>query len=386
MTLPRQSSWLLLAGILAGFLGASWQGRLASGYSKPDGFRRFHQRISPDALYYPPYAMLEALALARWHPGQTLVIIGGNSIFNGVGQPVDDLWSVQLQELLGARYVVVNLAFRGAYPAQGAALVAESLLLRGYPVIYVANTNPPAATGRAVGGASGYLYWQALYQHRLSGYAPRETEIRNWLQTLPPKEREQQAEERLGSWLEAWTRHQSLWHHIGYRHVFTVWNFVVAQDPWGARDHLPDNEPQARPLGERFKNLLPEEMAIVRGYSANMAVQDAHQQWHLEGGNRQRLVDDIEKTIIPSLRPHTLIILNKNCPYYLNLLTASERARDTAVYADSAQIWRDHGIACAVSGEDYESIDYIDRAHLSSDGGRKVARLVAQQIRQLHQP
>src|SRR5437762_3533324 len=101
MTTTRLSSWCLLGGILTGFLGSVWQGHEASAYSKPDHFKRFHQRISIDSSFYPPYAMMETLALARWQPGQTLVIIGGNSILNGVGQPEAELWSSRLQYLLG---------------------------------------------------------------------------------------------------------------------------------------------------------------------------------------------------------------------------------------------------------------------------------------------
>lgn len=386
MTTTRLSSWLLLGGILTGFFGAAWQGHRASTYSKPDGFIRFHQRISPDAIFYPPYAMLESLALAHWQPGKSLVILGGNSIFNGVGQPKEDVWSLRLQEQLGDSYVVVNLAFRAAYPTQGAALVAESLLSRGYPVIYVANTNPAASTGRAPGGASGYFYWQALHQGRLSAFPARDESIRQWLVSLPPAERQQQAEESRGAWLEAWFRQQSLWHHIGYRHVFTVWNFILARDFWVPHDRLPDTEPHAQPLADRFQNYFTEEMAITRGFFQTLVVPGPGGSWQLEAGNRQRLIADIETSIVPSLRPHTLILLNKNAPYYLDRLKPEERAQDNSVYAACAQVFRDHGIACAVAGENFESLDYIDRAHLSADGGRKLARLVAQKIKELPQP
>lgn len=386
MNTARLSSWLLLGGILTGFLGAAWQGRLAGAYSKPDNFRRFHQRISPDTIYFPPYAMLETLALARWQPGKTLVLIGGNSILNGVGQPAEEVWSGRLQELLGESYVVVNLAFRAAYPTQGAALVAESLLLRGYPVIYVANTNPPASTGRAPGGASGYFYWQALSQGRLSAFPARDESIRHWLESLPPLEQQQQAEERLGARLEALFRHQSLWHHVGYRHFFTVWNFVLASDSFVPRCRLADNEPPAPPLSQRFRNFLPEEMAIVRSFSESLVTTDPAGSWRLEEGNRQRLDTDIATSIPPLLRPRTLILLSKNAPYYLDRLSPAERARDAFVYGACAQIWRDHGIACEIAGDGFTPEDYVDRAHLSPSGGRKLAELVAPMISRFKQP
>jgi len=386
MTTTRLSSGLLLAGILMGFLGATWAGHLAAGYSKPSNFRRFHQRISPDTLYYPPYAMLENLALARWQPGRTLVIIGGNSVLNGVGQPADDVWSLRLQEQLGDAYVVVNLALRGAAPTQGAALVAEALLARGLPVVFVANTQPYDGSGQAAGGPYGYLYWQARSLGRLTAFAARDASISQWLEARPAKERTQQAEERLGARLEPWFRPQSLWHHIGYRHLFTVWNFVLGRDSFSPRVRLPDNEPDTPPVENRFQNYLTEEMAIVRGSAAALLVQGQDGHWQLEEGHRQRLAAGIEAAFVPSLRPHTLMLLSQNASYYRERLSPAERERDAQAYAACAQLWREHGIACEIAGAGFVPADYIDRAHLSPDGGLKLAFLLAEKIRQMNHP
>lgn len=384
MNPTRLSSWLLLGGIVTGFLGATWEGHRASTYSKPAGFKRFHQRLSPDASFYPPYAMLESLALARWHPGQTLVIVGGNSIMNGVGQPADVLWSDHLQELLGDSYVVVNLAFRSAFPAQGAALVAESLLRRGLPVIYVANTYPLSGSGQAAGGPYGYLFWQAHYQGKLTDFPARERHLHAWLAGLPPEERATQAEERLGARLEAWLRPQSLWHHIGYRHFFTVWNSILARDFWLPRARCPDNEPPAAPLEQRFTSPLAEELAVVRSYTEGFVEPGLAGPWRLVEPIRQRLITDLEAAFSPALRAHMLVLLDESAAYYLARLTPLERERNHFAYHATAQFWRDHGIACEVTGEEFTPIDYIDRMHLSSDGGRKLAQFLARRITQLN--
>ena len=386
MNTARLSSWLLLGGIVSGFFGATWEGHRASTYSKPAGFKRFHQRLSPDASFYPPYAMLESLALARWHPGQTLVILGGNSIMNGVGQPADVVWSDRLQELLGDSYVVVNLAFRSAFPAQGAALVAESLLRRGLPVIYVANTYPLSGSGQAAGGPYGYLYWQARSQDKLADFPARDGQINRWLAALPASARAHQAEERLGARLDAWLRPQSLWHHVGYRHFFTVWNSILARDFWVPRARCPDNEPPAAPLEQRFTGSLPEELAVVRSYTEGFVEPGPAGPWRLVEPIRQQLIADLEAAFLPALRPHVLILLDESAAYYLARLTPLERERNHFAYHATAQFWREHGIACEVTGEDFAPIDYIDRMHLSSDGGRKLAQLVARRITQLNSP
>jgi lysophospholipase L1-like esterase len=386
MSTSRLSSWLLLAGIATGFLLATWSGHATAGYSKPAQFRRFHQRISPDTLFYPPYSMLETLALARWQPGKILVIVGGNSILNGVGQPADDVWTLRLQDLLGDSYVVVNLAFRSAYPTQGAALVAESLQRRGIPLVYVTNTNPGAGTGLAAGPPYGYFYWQALDLGKLALFPAREAATIHWADSLPPAARVQLAEDRLGSRLDAWFRQQSLWHHVGYHYVFTVWNYLLRDKFWVARGRLADNEPMVRPLAERFAANAAEETAMTRGYTAGLAEEDGNGGWRLTNAGRKKVADEIEASFAPALRPRMLMLLEVNNPYHLDRLSPSDRARDTFVYDACAEIWRQHGIACTVAGRGFAPADYADRSHLSPDGGRRLAEIVAREVRQFPHP
>ena len=381
MRASQISSWLLVGGIAIGFLLASWAGQRAAATSRPESFQRFHQRISPDALFYPPYAMLETLALEHWQPGQTLVIVGGNSILNGVGQPLEDLWSRRLQENLGAEYVVVNLALRSAYPTQAGALVAEALRQKGYPVIYVTNTNPVAGCGLAAAPPYGYLYWQALALGRLPDFPARDTRILSWVKTLPPTAQREVAETRLAGRLEPWFHAQSLWHEIGYRHFFTVWNFILGSDFLSPRRQQVDFEASPPPVRERFRYHLEEELAIIRGMTAGLADMTSEGHWHLSESARRKLEEEIESGFCPELRPNTLLLLDGSCPYYLEKLTPDERTRNQEIYTACADVWRSHGIACAITGLGFISKDYTDRAHLSGTGGRKLADLVAANIR-----
>ena len=81
-----------------------------------------------------------------------------------------------------------------------------------------------------------------------------------------------------------------------------------------------------------------------------------------------------------------LMVLNQNCPYFRARLTPTERARDELVFAAYDQLWHDHGIACVVAGYDFEPLDYIDRTHLSPSGGRKLAALVAREVKKFGRP
>jgi hypothetical protein len=81
------------------------------------------------------------------------------------------------------------------------------------------------------------------------------------------------------------------------------------------------------------------------------------------------------------LRRRTLIVVSKNCPFYVERLSAEERARDGQSYSDSLTIWRTAGYHAATYTDDFTAIDYGDRAHLTVSGGRKLAALVADNVR-----
>jgi hypothetical protein len=385
MSFTKLKALVTLLGVALGFALAVWLGRAAESYSKPANFVRFHYQISPESLFYPPFSMLENLALARWSPGKTVVIIAGNSILNGYGQLEKDLWSLRLQEQLGDRYAVLNLAFRGTLPCEAGTLVAESLLKRGVPVVLVTNTSP-GNVGRVAGGPYGYLFYDALYKDRLIPYAPREADLAAWETTATPAQRTQQDEQRRAARLDSFFHFQALWHHVGYRHVFTVWNELTRDYFWRSRDRYPDNIPGAPPLAERFRGDNAPEVAITRAFSSNLAEPDGAGSWRLLTPALEVTADLIDDMFPPPLRAHTILLLNQNAPIYRRQLTAAERARDEIVFAGYAQVWRDHGFACHVVGADFTDADFLDRTHLSASGGEKLAHLTAAYIRQLASP
>lgn len=382
---PRLRALCLLLGVGVGFALAVWEGHRAATYSKPGNFRRIHQAISPEASFYPTFAMLENLALARRHSGQTVVIVGGNSILHGVGQNQDELWSLYLQELLGDRYVVVNLAFRGSWPSEGGALVAESMLKRGIPVLYIANT-APGPVARAYESTYDFIFWDARAQDGLLPNPARDTELNVRLNYALPETQTRLRTKELAARLNHGLRFQELWHHVAYRHFSTVWSYVTHDRFWRPRRLWPDGEPSAAPLDQRFRDLFDIEMLITRGFSAVYAESDASGEWHATPGPLRQARIDIDEIFPAPLRPHMLLFLSQNAPYYRQRLTPAERARDTFVFATYEQLWRELGITSITAGTDFTDADYRDRTHLSPEGGRKLARLVAGWVHSLEKP
>jgi hypothetical protein len=382
---PKAQVLALLLGLAVGFAGSVWAGYQASFYSKPSNFHRFFPQLTPQGSFYPPFSMLENLALARAKPGVTLVIIGGNSILAGVGQSESELWSTHLQALLGPRYAVVNLAFSGAYPSEAGALVAESLLRRGLPVIYVANYGP-GPVARPYESIYAYLYWDAYYKGRLLPNPPREAELARHFAVLPRAQVEPMKLGRLAGWLDARLWFQELWHHLGYRSFATVWSPVSSSAPWQPKDRFGDQTPPEKPLAERFRDFPDQEMAIVRGFSQVFAEPDGAGGWRPAPGPLGQAAVDIDEVFAAPLRARMLMLLVENCPYYRDQLTASERARDNLVFSWYQALWRAHGVSCAVIGRDFSALDYHDRAHLAPSGGEKLALDVAGRIRAFPPP
>ena len=372
-----------LAGLVGGLILCSALARFVSHRGYHDDFTRFHQSLSPEAQYYPTLDEMCGIVRPRCRPDQVLVIVGGNSVFNGVGQPAEKMWTVELQRRLGDGFVVLNFAFRGALPTDGGAVVAE-VLRKEYPrQVYVANTVPfslPVPYGQE---PYNYLFWEASHWGRLEGFPPRDELVAEYL------DREFTWGQRFDVWSRDWLdgalRFRDLWNWVGYEYLFTIQNPIspnLPQAVW-ARRRFADIEPdfESIPVGERFRpEYRAAEMKIVRGFSDSYYFRERSGQWHLKPAIRSGF-ERVAKAAFPDdLKGRTLIMLSRNNPYYVRLLPADDLMRENAAYRDAAQAWRNAGYESTDYGSDYEASDYGDRTHLSASGGRRLANKVADKV------
>lgn len=372
-----------LVGIALGLVACSLWARWVSGRGYHDTFTRFHVRLSPEAHYYPTLEEMRGIVRSRCRPDQILVIVGGNSIFHGVGQPVGKIWTEELQRRLGPKYVVLNFAFRGALCTDGGALVAESLRSEFPRQIYVANTSPFAPPEPHGIEPYRYLFWEARTRGLLENFAPREERLERFVaHDLPLGERLELASR---FWLDRALRYRDLWNWVGYRYFFTIQNPHTPARPqatW-AREKFKDEEGDFEliPVHERFKAENREaEMKIVRGFSATHVERGEEGKWVVRANSRNTFIDAARAAFPDDLKPRTLIMLSRNCPVYVNQLTTEEREREEFVYREALSAWRSLGYRAQEYGADYATADYGDRTHLSASGGRKLAANVADEI------
>jgi len=374
-----------LAGLLAGVLLLAWFGHATAGRSHFRDFKRLYPAISPEGSYYPTVDELCALVRSRCRPDQVLVIVGGNSVFNGVGQPTDRLWTEELQRQLGSEFAVVNLAMRGAFSTDGAAVVAEALRAEYPRQIYVANISPFIEPGVLGSETYRYLFWEAWYRGLLERTPARRAAVaRHWREAAG---RAAWFETAGMAWVDRVLRHRDLWNRVAMERLFTVPSFYTPRLPGliGPRNRLRDTEPDYEQMAfdspHRFSaDKFAREMEIVRAFSAQPCEADVAGTWQVRSLAADSLKRGASEAMPDALKARTLIVLSRNSPHYLRHLTTAEREREDMVYGSSARIWREAGYAAMEYGADFKPEDYGDRTHLTVSGGRRLASSVAREI------
>jgi lysophospholipase L1-like esterase len=376
----------LLLGVLLGFIALAWAGRTVTRESWYRDFARFHPLISPDSHYQPTVAEMCAIVRAQCRADQVLVVVGGNSIFQGVGQPVEKLWTRRLQELLGDGYAVVNLAFRGSSPTDGGALVAEALRREFPRQIYLANV-PPFTAASPIGSIDyRFMLFDAHYKGLLIRNADRDAAIADYL--AHPDRYPAAREQSLAGRADAWLHFRALWNWFSSTRVFTF-PTPLTQDlnrAFQPRQAFVDREPdfETIPWAERFPaRSLAKEMEITRNTSIKYYNPTADGGWALIDFEQQQFRNFALAAFPERLRTRTLIVVSRNSPYYVRQLSATEQVRDDLAYRDTVAAWRALGFPATEYGADFSPEDFGDRTHLTASGGRKLAEIVAPEIRRV---
>src|SRR5262249_13151011 len=153
-------------------------------------------------------------------PDRTLVIVAGNSVFNGYGQPPGGIWTAHLGGELGPGYCVVNLATALSLIGDFGAVTTD-MLRRDYPRgVLVGNTLPGSCGPPDGASAYRYLFWDAYWKGLLT--APEER--RRAIEAVSAvRTRDSERELRLRMWLDARLRFNDLWTFVTYQWFSTVW-------------------------------------------------------------------------------------------------------------------------------------------------------------------
>ena len=367
----RLVSWAFAVGLAVGFLYCRYWGGIYSQRNPFPNFVRFYQALGPSSGFFPTVNQLIALCKSRAAKSDILVVVGGNSTFLGVAQPVEELWSKHLQENLGKGYVVVNLAQRGSAPTGGAEVVAEALFKQGYQVIYVANVLPPSWGEPDGADIYAYMYWNAHARNLLFPWEARDRYIAGDAKNVARRK-----ELRLRASLDRVSDSEDFWNTLCYSQFCTAWDLLTGVDFWRPRRVFKDLEGPPLPVPERFAD-LEKMVELIRGLLKQPEAAFAEQQW---GKDLERQID---AGFVPQMRPRTLLVVSSFSPYYVHHMASDEQNRYNALLSRTAEMYRSIGVQALQSGSLYDDADYKDFVHMLPSGGRRLAKELTPAVRNI---
>jgi hypothetical protein len=377
-----------LSGFVVGLVLLSILGRVVGDTNYIRGFQRFHRYLSMDTVYYATASQHLQLAEESVAAGQVLVIVGGSSVMHGVGQGSRDLWTDELQRLLGPKYLVLNYAETGTAMTDAGGVTAQMLYKAGYPFIYISDMGPDGG-GDPDGLRSKYVFWDAYYK----GLVPEDPSRMALLEHMEsiPTARQDLEESRVRGALESVFYDTDFWNWVGYNVVFTVPSWLVRlPEAWfvAPRKLFQDPVRQAsiQPLEVRYAQNPQFETDLVRGLALTVCQRDAsgrlvEQPVAPIGGT---LFDQRVQAALPEpVRQRTIVALMRESPYYTDRLSEEERACYFRVRPRMAERLVPYGYHPVNIGLSMTPADYRDRLHLLPSGGRIIAADLSPVVRDL---
>jgi hypothetical protein len=377
----------LLLGVMASFLGCCAAGAWYTRHNVYGSFDRFHPWIAPETLHYPSAGQVMALARARLDRDKVAVIVGGNSVLHGVGQRAELLWTKALQAQLGDDYRVINLAMRGASPAEFGGVVAEALSGEYRKIVYVTLTGFGSG-GPPDGFAYQYLYWDAKGRGLLGEYPEREAALRYYARAAQ-RDPEKMAELARRGRVNAYLYFNDLWNALAYAHFSAVWHPGSGTHLFRPRKRYADPDLGPPPMAARYRpELEAVESTRLHGWLRNGGAMIRG--YHLAPGqpdvldpSRSPMCQELWGAIPGPFRARTLLLIHSDSPHYLKQLTPAEQEAYHDLAVRQVRVLELAGFASLEVGHGYGIEDYVDRAHLGESGGLKVAAEVAPKVREL---
>ncbi len=341
-----------LAFILASALGCFFSSR-----NLFVNFKRFSPAISVERQFYPTFSEMLNLARSRKEPGKALVVVAGDSVFYGLGQDAQGLWTEALSRRLGGNATVVNLAFRGGGMLDGGYYVFEALSRQYDDVILVTNTL--GARAQAAGTPSSPYHYIYL-DGKMKGYLLRDEQRDSYFSSeeaeVESSNKGKLAELKLASLLDSYLYFRDLWSRVSYTYFSPVYcksygpmSFVPRS--WRlSEEHELEKETGAKSLGF-FTDLIRDRFTVR------------------DPGAWAGLKRTIRSVIPESLRDRVVVVQVMPNPKCLTALSTGEITGFESTVHASCDLYRSIGIESAVVNT--IPVDgYVDGLHLNDRGGK----------------
>jgi hypothetical protein len=375
----RLSPVSVFIGIVVGFSLMVLAGRWAGKQNLFIAYERNYPLISTEGYFYPSLDNLTGLVSHVASKRKILVVVGGNSVLLGVGQKKEQLWTKELQRLLGPDFAVFNFAIPGACPTEMGAVLAEVLSKEYTRLIYVANERIPMLMDSPV--FYEYLFYQARASGKLFKITPGPEDVNA---VIANRRSELLSEAPLRGYFDYWSHASDLWNYIGYNYVFTVFNLLKYPPErfFEARRNSEDQTSDVPPIPERF-TFREQSMQLVRSLFQSSVEKDAQGELSIKPAVSDAFIRDALIAFPDSFKPRTLILLVYNAPYFATQLSADEYAAYKFAFRQGKSWLQKAGYHSVLVGPDLTDEDFADRVHLTASGGQKMAGDIAPEIRSM---
>jgi hypothetical protein len=392
---------IFLASVAVGFICCVLLGHLVSQSPALKTAKRFNHLLNPMSYFYPTASQVRARVLSQIKEDQTLVLVGGNSNFNGVGQFLEDLWSTKLQEQLGDKYAVVNLATMGSCSADFAGVIfrmIEPIHKKTLFVYNVYSNSQATIDGSEQECPFHYFFWDAYFKNLV----PMSPEID--VATTDKKgflDLNKMPEMHLGLYMDSFLYSRDLWTYVGYKYFFTVWSSYTTENFSTPREYFTNSSesffnsvetPEQRKL--RYANLderLRRSGMTTEMFMSNLRRQiDSWAQNNADGGvienstwwNRWR--NSYLANMPLEQREKTLVAVLWSNPRFVKMLTPEEQKQYNFLIPHAVTELKKLGYESIDIGKNYDPEDFDTSFHYVDTGGAKIAADIASEISKLH--
>lgn len=376
-----------LLGIALGFTICCLAGYFVSTKARLHHFSRFFYSIEPQMFYYPTASELLVTARHEVNQNQILVLLGGSSIFRGVGQNPDELWSDELQRQLGDKFKVLNYATDAAsFSSFGGAVFR--MLRKEYPkIIFVA----AAYQFNSEGGMDGldpyrYFFWDAYYK-KLFQPDKKEAAIIKRMQKEQIRT-VKGAEEHILSVLDSRFYFRNLWNWVSYRLMFTAWSDYAWKRPFRARRTYHD-----QPTPKEYMKVLvdlqhnPETIKkqtdFIKQIVTNVLVNPLKSPLQIAEPVISGGYQGYDEVYQPEDRSKILMV---QTTYNTNIIASLPKRYQKGYWfitSESHKMIESLGYHVLDIGKKFSPDDYIDLSHFQASGGKKLAIEVAKKVREI---
>lgn len=382
-------------GVASGILACSLLGKYVSTKNYIDEFTRLGGGLQTRGVSFQITASaINSLIHKNCSTDKTLVLIGGSSVPYGSGQPVRYLWTKKLQNLLGSKYCVMNLA-SPAGSLVGYASIAFEMVRNDYPSAILVSDGSGFPSDPADGMIwYKYFFWDAYYKglfknpHGNYDSAQIDAIVKdNFVKNEKQNERFTQL--RFGMWLDSYLYFNDLWTYLHYTKWMTIYDpslrdffgkplrlindydYPVDVDKIKTLAHYPDKNSKAY-LGE---------LEIVR-LGSSIYYTNRNGVWSLNTSQLDQGSKVIASHPLTKVSKNVLLMSIIESPYYFDQLSPNEQYRYHSTREEILKVWNKHGYNTVLI-DNLKAEDFGDRPHVNTFGGIKLAKIIANEIKKI---